>query len=126
MKPGIPNDNGQAMGMEGSEDIRGRTPIGEQIKTLTSVVEQTADHVMITDMKGIILYVNPAFEKTTGYTAAEILGRTPKILKSGEHGKDYYAQLWSTILAGKTFYAQTTNKNKKGQLYVADQTISPD
>lgn len=95
------------------------------IQTLIKAVEQTGDNVMITDKAGIIQYVNPAFAKTTGYSKAEVLGKTPKILQSGKHDKGYYEELWSTILSGKIFRAQTTNKNKKGKCYVADQTISP-
>jgi len=95
------------------------------IQTLIKAIEQTGDNVMITDKASIIQYVNPAFQKTTGYSKAEVLGKTPKILQSGKHGKEYYDELWSTILSGKIFRSQTTNKNKKGKLYIADQTISP-
>jgi PAS domain S-box-containing protein len=95
------------------------------VKTLISAIEQTADNVMITDKAGTIVYVNPAFQKTTGYWKLEVLGRTPAILKSGVHGDEYYKELWSTILSGKVFRAETTNKNKKGEYYIADQTITP-
>jgi len=122
----IRNNKEEVIGLEGVvEDITEKEFLARESRILTKAVEQTADHIMITDRWGTILYVNPAFEKTTGYEAREILGRTPKILKSGRHGKDYYEELWSTILAGKIFHAQTTNKNKKGELYVADQTVSP-
>jgi len=94
------------------------------IQTLIKAIEQTGDNVMITDKANIIQYVNPAFQKTTGYSKAEVLGRNPKILKSGKHDKEYYEKLWSTILSGRIFRSQTTNKNKKGELYIADQTIS--
>jgi len=95
------------------------------IQTLIKAVEQTGDHVMITDKAGIIQYVNPAFARTTGYSKAEVLGKTPKVLQSGKHNREYYEELWSTILSGRIFRSQTTNKNKKGETYVADQTISP-
>ena len=95
------------------------------IQTLIKAVEQTGDNVMITDKASIIQYVNPAFQKTTGYSKAEVLGLTPKILQSGKHDKEHYEQLWSTILSGGIFRAQTINKNKKGESYIADQTISP-
>jgi len=94
------------------------------IQTLIKAVEQTGDNVMITDKAGIIQYVNPAFQRTTGYSKAEVLGLTPKVLQSGKHNREYYEELWSTILSGKIFKSQTTNRNKKGELYVADQTIS--
>ena len=97
----------------------------QTLHMLGLAVEQTADDVMITDKQGVIEYVNPAFERTTGYSQEEVLGKTPKILQSGKHGKEYYQRLWTTILAGQVFHAQTTNKKKNGQFYIADQTVSP-
>ena len=90
-----------------------------------NIIEQVADHVMVTDKHGIIEYVNPSFEKTTGYSKEEVLGMNPRILKSGKQPLEYYRELWATILAGKVFHAKTTNKKKNGQLYVAEQTVSP-
>ena len=90
-----------------------------------NIIEQVADHVMVTDKNGFIEYVNPAFEKTTGYSKEEVLGKNPRILQSGKQSLEYYQELWRTILAGKVFYARTVNKKKNGELYVADQTVSP-
>jgi len=90
-----------------------------------SIIEQVADHVMVTDRNGVIEYVNPAFEKTTGYSKEEVLGKNPRILHSGKQPLGYYQDLWGTILAGNIFYSRTINKKKNGQLYVADQTVSP-
>jgi len=90
-----------------------------------NIIEQAADHVMVTDKNGFIEYVNPAFEKTTGYSKEEVLGHNPRFLKSGKQSPEYYQSLWGTILAGKVFYAKTINKKKNGEFYVADQTISP-
>ena len=90
-----------------------------------NIIEQVADHVMVTDKNGFIEYVNPAFEKTTGYSKEEVLGQNPRFLKSGKQSLEYYQSLWRTILAGHVFYAKTVNKKKNGELYVADQTVSP-
>lgn len=90
-----------------------------------NIIEQVADHVMVTDKNGFIEYVNPAFEKTTGYSKEEVLGKNPRILQSGKQPLEYYQELWRTILAGRVFHSRTINKKKNGQLYVADQTISP-
>jgi len=90
-----------------------------------NIIEQVADHVMVTDKNGFIEYVNPAFERTTGYSKEEVLGKNPRILQSGKQPLEYYQNLWRTILAGKVFYSRTINKKKNGQLYAADQTISP-
>lgn len=93
-------------------------------KTLIRALEQTADNVMITDKDGTIIFVNNAFVKTTGYTKTEVVGQNPRILKSGQHTKDYYQKLWTTILSGGIFRATTTNKKKSGEFYHSDQTIS--
>ena len=91
---------------------------------LIRAVEQTADTVMITNRQGIIEYVNPAFEETTGYSANEALGRTPRLLKSGLHDKQFYKELWALLTAGKVFRGIITNRKKSGQLYWSAQTIS--
>ncbi len=122
----ILDENNQRAGIEGViYDITERKKMQNRLYIFEKSVEQTADHVMITDKEGVIQYVNPAFEATTGYSSNEVIGKTPKILQSGRQGPEYYKKLWATILSGETFYAQTTNKKKNGDHYVADQTISP-
>jgi phosphoserine phosphatase RsbU/P len=91
---------------------------------LVRAVEQTADAVMITNRQGVIEYVNPAFEETTGYSANEALGRTPRLIKSGFHDKQFYKELWDLLTAGKPFRGVITNRKKSGQLYWSAQTIS--
>lgn len=95
------------------------------ISVFRNIVDQVADHVMVTDVNGNIEYVNPAFEATTGYYKEEVVGQNPRILKSGKQPDEYYQSLWSTILAGQVFRAKPVNKKKNGELYVVDQTISP-
>lgn len=116
----------ETLGVEGVvHDLTQHSNLEEKWFISRNVVEQTADNVMITDKNGVITYVNTAFETTTGYLKNDIVGKTPRVLKSGKHGSDYYGKLWETILAGKTFRAVTTNKKKNGDFYIADQTISP-
>lgn len=91
---------------------------------LIRAVEQTADTVMITDRQGVIEYVNPAFEETAGYSASEVLGRTPSLLKSGLHDEKFYKQLWAQLISGKPFRGIIVNRKKSGQLYWSAQTIS--
>ena len=96
-----------------------------ELKKLALVAEQSADHVLITKPDGTIEYVNPAFEELTGYSKAEALGKTPNIIKSGQHPKSFYATLWSTVLAGKAFCGGTINKKKNGDFYYEEKTITP-
>jgi len=91
---------------------------------LIRAVELTADTVIITDRQGVIEYVNPAFAETTGYSANEVLGRTPSLLKSGLHDEQFYKELWALLIAGKPFRGIIINRKKSGQLYWSAQTIS--
>jgi sigma-B regulation protein RsbU (phosphoserine phosphatase) len=92
---------------------------------LSRVVEETADVVVITDQEGIIDYVNPAFETVTGYSRDEAIGRTPRILRSGEHDGAFYGALWETILSNSPFRGTIVNRRKDGELFVSEQTITP-
>jgi PAS domain S-box-containing protein len=105
-------------------DISERKRAEERLNRLSSAVEQTADSVLITDRYGNIEYVNPAFEATTGYSSAEVLGRNPNILKSGVQNPQFYRELWETILRGEPFRGMTVNRKKDGKLYHAEQTIT--
>jgi PAS domain S-box-containing protein len=92
---------------------------------LARAVDQTADSILITDCRGIIEYVNPAFENVTGFSAAEVLGRKPSVLKSGEHDAEFYRDLWDKLLAGHPFRGTIVNRKKSGDLFWSEQTISP-
>ncbi|MCZ7627531.1 MAG: PAS domain-containing protein [Candidatus Methylomirabilis sp.] len=94
----------------------------EVMRKLWSAVEQTADSVIITNREGIIEYVNPAFERETGYRLDEVIGRTPGILKSGQHGKPFYAQMWEAILAGEVFRAVFINRKRMGRSITKTRT----
>lgn len=96
-----------------------------ELRKLSRAIEQSANAIMITDAEGVITYVNPAFTRITGYTAAEVLGQTPRILKSGLHGPEVYQSLWSTIRRGETWHGELINRKKNGELYYEETTISP-
>ncbi|PJC71235.1 MAG: histidine kinase, partial [Zetaproteobacteria bacterium CG_4_8_14_3_um_filter_59_5] len=81
--------------------------------------------VVLTDTEGYITYVNPAFERCTGYTAAEVIGHTPKIVKSGEHDAEYYAEMWLAITSGKVWRDGFKNRRKDGSIYQVSQSIFP-
>lgn len=95
------------------------------LETLYSAVEQCADLILITDAAGRIEYVNPAFEKLTGYAKHEVLGQTPRLLKSGEQGADVYRELWTTIQAGKIYRSVMINRKKSGESFIVEKTITP-
>jgi sigma-B regulation protein RsbU (phosphoserine phosphatase) len=97
----------------------------ELMERLSSAVEQTADCVLITDWRGVIEYVNPAFTAMTGYSRTEAVGNTPRIMKSGRHPREFYAAMWSTILGGGVFKGIVINRKKNGESFVSEQTITP-
>jgi len=98
----------------------------ERTRLLSAVAEQTADAVFITDRQGVIEYVNPAVEKMTGFAPHELLGKTPKVLRSGLHTEADYASLWATLLKGEVFRGTLINRKKTdGEIYYSEQTITP-
>jgi PAS domain S-box-containing protein len=104
---------------------RARDSAEELLRKLSGAVEQSADSVLITNHEGIIEYVNPAFEALNGYSWKEIAGKTPRILKSGEHGPDVYRELWKTVLSGNVYRGILLNRKKNGKLYYVETSISP-
>lgn len=98
----------------------------ELVMLLSRAIQQTADSVMITDSAGIIEYVNPAFETITGFTQDEAVGKTPRIVKSGRQGAEFYNKLWSCISEGNPFRGTLINRKKTGELYWGEQTAAAD
>jgi PAS domain S-box-containing protein len=106
-------------------DITERKLANKQSRRLFQAVEKTTDIVFITDLSGRIEYANPAFETITGFRNDEILGQTPRIMKSGRQSPEYYRKLWSTILGGKVHSSTVVNCRKNGEYFHAEQTITP-
>jgi len=92
---------------------------------LTTAVEQSTEAIIITKTDGAIQYVNPAFERITGYSAAEVLGQAPKILKSGKQDAAFYRRMWETLENGGVWTGNLTNRRKDGALYEEEAEISP-
>jgi PAS domain S-box-containing protein len=94
-------------------------------KLLAEAVDQSAETIMITDAGASIIYVNPAFEKVTGYAVADVLGKNPRMLKSGKQDADFYRGMWDTLNRGEVWHGHMVNKRKNGTFYEEDATISP-
>ncbi len=97
----------------------------EERHRLATVIEQSAKRIIITDTEGRIVYVNPAFEATTGYDRKEVVGQFPAIISSGSHEKAFFEDMWKTITQGKTWKGQLINRKKDGALMYEQSTISP-
>ncbi|MBU0480427.1 MAG: response regulator [Proteobacteria bacterium] len=105
--------------------INDRSAVEKQMSRLAMAIEQASEEVMITDVQGVIEYVNPAFERVTGYSRREAIGSKPSILKSGEHDLQFYKNLWETISRGQVWRGRFVNRSRNGSRLVEDATISP-
>jgi PAS domain S-box-containing protein len=106
-------------------DITERKRKETERERLLAAIQQAGESIFITDAKGAIQYVNPAFEAITGYKPQEVIGRFPSLLKSGKHDRAFYVDLWQTIARGKTWKGRIVNRRKDGSEYTEATTISP-
>lgn len=96
-----------------------------QLLRFANAIHYTVNPIEITDVEGKIIYVNPAFEKVTGYTKQELLGKNPNILNSGRQPKEFWKNVWETILKGKVWTGEIENKTKNGNIINERLLISP-
>ncbi|MBU8870975.1 MAG: PAS domain S-box protein [Gemmatimonadales bacterium] len=99
------------------------TELARQLLALA--IEQASESVVIADLEGKIQYANPAFERVTGYSVAEAIGQSSRILKSGEHDDAFYKGIWEKISRGEIWSGRITNKKKDGSFFTEESTISP-
>ncbi len=92
---------------------------------LSEAIEQTSNSIMITDNKGDITFVNKAFEKTTGYTISEVLGKNPRFLKTDNLVKEDYENMWNALADGKVWKGEFHNRKKNNETYWEEAIISP-
>ncbi|OYT59330.1 diguanylate cyclase [Euryarchaeota archaeon ex4484_178] len=97
----------------------------EKMNIIQSAVDHMAEGLVVTDIDGNILYVNPGFTKITGYSYDEVIGKNPRILKSGKQNKKFYEKMWNTILSGQVWHGELINRRKDGTLYWEEMTIVP-
>ena len=89
-----------------------------------AIFEATDEAMLITDKRQVILSVNPAFERVTGYKAAEAIGQTPRMLSSGRHDPSFYSEMWTTLMKAGHWHGEIWNRRKDGALYAQRITIS--
>ncbi len=103
----------------------GRQHLDENARRLLTAIERSPESVVITDTSARIVYVNPAFERTSGYTRLEAIGRNPSLLKSGQHDAEFYRRMWTTLTAGQVWQGRFINRRKDGSLITEDAIIAP-
>jgi diguanylate cyclase (GGDEF)-like protein/PAS domain S-box-containing protein len=120
------DERGRALRMSGvCWDVTKRKHAEDNLRKLAMAIEQSSASVMITDTEGSIEYVNPRFTEVTGYNRTEVIGRNPRILKSGYMPDEHARGLWTTVLAGREWRGEFYNKKKNGDLYWEHASISP-
>ena len=106
-------------------DVTQRQQVEEQIDLQLAALSATANAIAITDARGRIEWINPAFSLLTGYDSQEVLGRHLRMIKSGKHDVAFYRKLWDTILDGRVWHSEVINQRKDGRQFTSDLTITP-
>ncbi|HZM11627.1 MAG TPA: PAS domain S-box protein, partial [Candidatus Limnocylindrales bacterium] len=107
------------------EDITIQKGAEERLLLQATVLQATANSIVITDNQGTILWVNQAFSQLTGYSSGEAVGKNPRLLKSGEHDSAFYRNMWAAITSGNIWNGEVINRKKDGSLYTEEMTITP-
>jgi PAS domain S-box-containing protein len=97
----------------------------EELKLQRTALEAAANGIVITTPDGLICWHNAAFTEITGYNGDEIIGHNASLLKSGKHDSAFYQKMWQTILSGRVWRGEITNRRKDGSLYNEEMTITP-
>ena len=122
----IKDGTGKIVGVSGiARDVTARRRTARQLHLRSAALEAAATGIVITDRHGAIVWANHAFTTMTGYSKEEVLGKNPRLLKSGEQPESYYAELWSTISQGKVWQGEIVNRRKDGTTYTEEMTITP-
>ena len=122
----IRSSNGEILYYEGTaEDITSQVEAEKQLRLQSAALDAAANAIMITGREGNVIWVNPAFEDLTGYSADEVQGKNPKIWRSGLHDYEFYRSFWETILSGMVWQGEMVNRRKGGSLYTENQTVAP-
>lgn len=106
-------------------DVTVRKKAEKEILKLSTAVEQSPSVIIITDLEGKIEYVNPKFSELTGYTSKTVIGKNPRILKSGEQSTATYKKMWDAISSGKEWRGEIHNKKKNGDLFWESAIMAP-
>lgn len=112
----LPDGRGLAVTM--AADVTERKQAEEELRLASMVFQNSSEGMLVTDVDGTIISVNPAFTELTGYTAAEAIGKNPRILKSGRHDADFYRAMWEALNAKGSWQGEIWNQRKDGTIYV--------
>jgi len=117
--------DGRSAQMVLANDVTEKILTQEQLNLQSAALESAANGIIITDANGKIIWVNPAFTESSGYSMEEVVGRNPRLLKSGKQDQVFYQEMWNTILSGEVWRNTIINRRKDGSFYHEDLTITP-
>ena len=118
--------DGIVNGMMGtSQDISERRRAEEALRLQSAALVAAANGIVVTDLAGTIVWINPAVTDLTGYGEQELIGQNPRVLKSGVQDDSFYRDFWATINSGMTWRGEVTNRRKDGSLYEEEMSVSP-
>ncbi|RJP51107.1 MAG: PAS domain S-box protein [Anaerolineaceae bacterium] len=122
----ILDENGAILGfLAVHHDVTERKRAEESLRLQSTALNTAANAIVLAETDGKITWVNPAFTEQTGYGFEDAVGKTPRLFKSGLHDQAFYKEMWDTILGGSAWHGEVTNRNKNGELFVVQQTITP-
>lgn len=123
---GMTDHNGKIVGISGlAADISQKIKMEDEQAILSAAIEQAAESIVITDNRGEIIYVNPAFENISGYSKLEAVGKKPSIIKSDYHDKFFYDDMWKSLKRGQIWNGYLRNRSKDGKFFEEEASISP-
>lgn len=126
IKAPIYSEDGQLLGTMGmTRNVTRRRQLENQLNLTTQIFNHSREGVMITDDKANVIDVNAAFTAITGYQADEVIGRNPRILRSGHHDDAFYQAIWHNLSQNKSWKGEFLNRRKDGSLYPQLSTITP-
>jgi PAS domain S-box-containing protein len=114
-----------AFGLDTLLNDQRRSEAEDQLRLQAAALQSAANGIVITGRDGMIQWVNPAFERLTGFSAAEAIGQDLRLLNSGQHDQEFFKEMWEVILAGNVWQGEVTNKRKDGTLFTEEMTITP-
>ena len=119
------NDKGEIIGVVGSaRDVTDKKIAEEKLQLASLVLENSSEALLVTDRNNFIVDVNPAFTRLTGYAVDEVIGKNPKFLQSGRHGKDFYREMWNILELEGQWQGEIWNRRKNGEIYAEWLTIN--
>ncbi|MCK4514339.1 MAG: PAS domain S-box protein, partial [Spirochaetaceae bacterium] len=122
----IAGDEGTPAKASGTiRDITAQRQLEMELKRQAAAIEQVDESIVITDAEAEIVYINPAFERITGYSREETIGQNPRILQSGTHSPSFYQAMWDRLTRGESWKGRLVNKRKDGTVFHEEASISP-